>query len=120
MIIYPPGYIGMQAVADRVREITGAATDALPADMYVMGSAALSQHSHINLCVGDNGYTLATFLEAMLEKSVVSTDPVQSVPYKFWINLSRNLRENFPNLCAKAVIMAYLACNDFIQWSPNE
>lgn len=122
MIVYSSGYTGMTKIRGIIGKKTGndgQGSPLLAHDLAVYGSSSISDLP-IDLFVGNNSHALANFLTAKLGITVGFNDSGEiDVPYTYWINLSRKLRIENPEVCAKAVIMAYLACNGFIQWTPN-
>ena len=120
MIFYVEGYVGLGTVRQHVAKKIGnggRGSAVLPNDLYVLGSAQLT--APIYLRAGPNSQTLANYLSSKLDNLPVGVvvEPLEQIAYDYWINLSRDLRENRPDVCAKAIIMAYLACNNFIQWT---
>jgi len=119
MIHYAPGYVGLAEIRQLVGSITGnegLGNGLLPIDLQVLGK---NFGAPIVLRIGPNSALLAAFLEVKLGMEVVSGAEEEDIAFNHWITLDKEIRDTRKNACAKAIIMAYLACNDFIQWAPQ-
>lgn len=117
MIQYAPNYLGLNNIRLIVSTIignNGIGDEAMPQDLWVIGK---NLGAPIVVHVGENEAILAGFLEAKLTIEVVPGLDDPEIPYKYWISLSRDVRNNHQQACSKAIIMAYLACNNFIEWT---
>ncbi len=117
MIRYAPNYLGLTVIRQMIGNIIGNNGDGdetMPQDLWVIGK---NLGPSIVLHVGENEGVLAGFLESKLDQEVVPGLDDPEIPYRYWISLSREMRNDYQQACVKAIIMAYLACNNFIEWA---
>ena len=117
MITYAPGFAGFTEIRRLIGTVTGndgRGSSTMPSQLLVTGLAI--EGAPIALHV-PNSVTLASFLESKIGVGVYAPPEIDSIPFQNWISLNRALRSKKKNLCAKAIIMAYLAANNFIQWT---
>jgi len=116
MIQYAPNFLGLTEIRTLVAKITGdegRGHSLLPQELLVLGR---NFGDAIVLRVGGNSAILAGFLQSKLGVGVIPGDVEPDIPYIHWITFTKGMRDAHKDMCAKAIIMAYLACNDFIEW----
>ncbi len=118
MIIYQPGYIGLNQIRQIVANISGGGgygTPNLPFPLHILGR---NMGMSVGLRVGDWSNQLVNFLrtKTSLDIAWFAAEDAEDIPFQHWISFDAETRAHSPVLCAKMIIMSYLTLHSLINW----
>lgn len=124
MIVYQPNYLGLTDIRNRVGALTGGDGTGSPDYLNHLNILGKNFGFPVALQVGPNTNNVVQFLRTKMPLEIhgVSSDDwealAEDIPFNYWISFDVETRSDYPLLCAKIIIMAYLTLNTVIHWQP--
>jgi len=118
VIVYQPGYVGLNQIRQIVAQMSGGegyGTPLLPFPLHILGK---NLGVPVGLRVGSWSNYLVNFLRIKtgLGIACISQEDAEDIPFQNWVSFDADTRADLPLICSRIIIMSYLTLHGMINW----